>query len=149
MACWLFKFDQTIFTSAGISQHRNHKNLSNAIEHVLRMRKMDRINSFGLPDDFSKEDLFEILVRTGNNELDDVIHAVNQCLSEGKCCVRTVCGPEQSLCEHVFVSLQYEDLGKNEMTKITISNQSRKSNQRMGVHGPPNTSEVGSGAMEE
>jgi hypothetical protein len=54
------------------------------------MRKMDRINSFGLPDDFSVEDLVEILIRTGNNEVDDVIHAVNQCLSEGKCSVRTV-----------------------------------------------------------
>jgi hypothetical protein len=42
----------------------------------------------------------------------------------------------------------------NEMTKITNSNQSHKSyigntNQRMGVHGPMNISEVGSGAMEE
>jgi hypothetical protein len=45
------------------------------------------------------------------------------------------------------------DSSYHEMTKITISNQSRKSkrntNQRMGVHGPPNISEVGSGAMEE
>jgi hypothetical protein len=41
-----------------------------------------------------------------------------------------------------------------EMTKITISNQSHKcyignTNQRMGVHGPLNISEVRSGAMEE
>ncbi|XP_056002926.1 uncharacterized protein LOC125660688 isoform X2 [Ostrea edulis] len=67
----------------GISQHRNHKNLSNAIEHVLRMREIKRINSFGLPDDFSKESLIEILVRMGNHELADVIHAVDQCRCEG------------------------------------------------------------------
>jgi hypothetical protein len=41
-----------------------------------------------------------------------------------------------------------------EMTKITNSIQSHISpigntNQRMGVHGPLNISEVGSGAMEE
>jgi hypothetical protein len=35
------------------------------------------------------------------------------------------------------------------MTKITISNQYHNTNQRMGVHGPLNISEVGSGAMEE
>jgi hypothetical protein len=39
------------------------------------------------------------------------------------------------------------------MTKITISNQSRESKRKYksenGVHGPPNISEVGSGAMEE
>jgi hypothetical protein len=48
---------------------------------------------------------------------------------------------------------QSKSVGKNERTKITNSNQSHKSyrkyNQRMGVHGPLNNSEVVSGAMEE
>jgi hypothetical protein len=35
------------------------------------------------------------------------------------------------------------------MTKITISNLIGNPNQRMGVHGPLNISEVESGAMEE
>jgi hypothetical protein len=46
-----------------------------------------------------------------------------------------------------------KDNSFNEMTKITISNQSYKSyrntNQRMGEHRPLNMSEMGSGAMEE
>ncbi|XP_056002930.1 uncharacterized protein LOC125660690 isoform X2 [Ostrea edulis] len=47
------------------------------------MREVKRINSSGLPDDFSMERLVEILVRTGNYELADVIHAVYQCRYEG------------------------------------------------------------------
>jgi hypothetical protein len=42
-----------------------------------------------------------------------------------------------------------EGLRRNEMTKITNSTQSHKSYRKMGVHGPPNISEVGSVAMEE
>jgi hypothetical protein len=43
------------------------------------------------------------------------------------------------------------NIERDEMTKITINLTSLKgnTNQRMGVHGPPNISEVGSGAMEE
>jgi hypothetical protein len=55
--------------------------------------------------------------------------------------------------DHFCLSLDGVANDYYEMTKITISNQShksyKKSNQRIGVHGPLNISEVGSGAMEE
>jgi hypothetical protein len=50
--------------------------------------------------------------------------------------------------EHtMFVICPEHDVG-NEMTKITHSIIGN-TNQRMGVHGPLNISEVGSGAVEE